>query len=147
MWTDRPYTYTATPFVGGTDFDPDGNLISVILTNMPQAQLVYTRDLSQFPDLWDSLFLSAATSYLACYFINALERNAALYQQMAAQTKGLIDNARVSSADEGITSTDHVPDWLRARQLSGSGWGWNSGPMGAGYGGWASLGFPDGLAY
>ena len=112
---------TSVPFVPGTDFDQNGNPIRVILTNLPNAQLVYTRDLSQFPDTWDPLFLNAETAYLASYFINALTRNAAQYKDQVAIATSLIAQARVASANEGINTTDHLPDWIRAR------WGGNAG--------------------
>ena len=118
---------TATPFVPATDLDANGNPIKVILTNLPHAQLIYTRDLSQVPDLWDSLFLSADTAFLATFFINALARNAAQYQQQVATSQGLIAQARLANGNEGIESVDHTPDWLSARRAGGSWWGWNSG--------------------
>ncbi len=140
---------TGIPFVMGTDFDASGNPIEVILTNLSAAQLIYTRDLSQFPDLWDSLFLSAATAYLGCYFINALARNKEQYDQQAAACKGFVDQARVVNGNEQIGSVDHTPDWMRARMVSGVNWAWNQGGPGSTfYGtGYDSLPMSDGLRY
>jgi hypothetical protein len=140
---------TGIPFVMGTDFDASGNPIEVILTNLAQAQGVYTRDLSQFPDLWDPLFLSAATAYLGCYFINALARNEAQYNQQAAATKGFVDQARVINGNEQIGSIDRTASWIAARQTRGVNWAWNSGGPGSMYygAGWDSLGLPDGLTF
>lgn len=142
---------TAIPFVIGNDTDPNGNPIKVILTNLPNAQCIYTRDLSQIPDMWDALFTTAATAYLAAFFINALARNAAQYNEQVAIAKGAIDSARVANANESISSIDHLPDWMRARSTGGYNWAWNQGggataAYGAG-GGWDQVTFPDGLRY
>lgn len=143
-----PPVSTSTPFVPGTDFDQSGNPIKVILTNLPNAQLCYTRDLSQFPDLWDSLFQSAETAFLGAYFINALARNAAQYTQQVQSAQSLIAQARMANGNEGINNVDHTPDWLRARFVSGYSWGYNGGAPGVyGGAGWDSLSFPCGLSY
>lgn len=145
-----PPVPTGIPFVIATDLDPNNNPIKTILTNLPNAQLIYTRDLSQLPDQWDGLFLNAATALLSAYFINALARNAAQYNQAVAYAKSMLDQARIANGNEGIGSVDHIPDWLRARAASGINWGWNQGPVGAGYGGmggWEQCSFPDGLRY
>ena len=145
-----PPAPTGIPFVIATDFDAQGNPIGVILTNLQNAQLIYTRDLSQVPDLWDSLFLSATTAYLGCYFIMALARNEQQYQAQVASAKGFIDQARIANGNEQIGSIDHVPDWLAARFTSGINWAWNQGGgpgMYGGYGGWDSVQFPCGLRY
>lgn len=141
---------TAIPFVIGTDRDPQGNPVKVILTNLPQAQCIYTRDLSSVPDQWDALFLTGETAYLAAYFINALARNAAQYGQQIAIAKNAIDQARMANGNEGISNIDHRPDWLRSRN-QGIQWAWqqyNNGTAawGAG-GGWDQCQMPDGLFY
>lgn len=139
---------TQIPFVVGTDYDADNNPNSVILTNLYQAQGVYTRDLSQFPDLWDPLFLSAATALLASYFINALARDTSQMNAQIALAKNVIDQARDASANESISNADHIPDWIRARGAGSVSWAWNqSGPAGVNYGGWDACGFPDGAFY
>lgn len=142
---------TGIPFVIATDYDSQGNPINVILTNLCDAQVIYTRDLSQVPDLWDDLFLSAATSYLGSYFIMALARDQQQYASQVAATKGLLDQARVANGDEAIPSIDRTAEWIAARRTSGINYYWNQGG-GGGYGsGWGgsydSLGFSDGLRY
>jgi hypothetical protein len=142
-----PPAPTGIPFVVATDFDAQGNPIKVLYTNLCAASLVYTRDLSQTPDAWDVLLLNSITSYLGCYAINALARNAQQYAQQVAQTKGLLDEARVINGDESISSVDRSAEWITARMTNGFG-GWGLGPYsGAGYGaggGWGGLAFPDG---
>lgn len=144
-----PPVPTGIPFVIGTDLIASGNTTSpvkVILTNLPLAQLIYTRDLSQLPDQWDSLFLSATTALLGAYFINALARNKAQYDDAVSMSKSLLDQARIANGNEGIGSVDHRPDWISARS-SGSYW---AGAWGAGIGGainFDAITFPDGLRY
>lgn len=140
---------TRIPFVVGTDFDAGNNPISVILTNLCQAQLVYNRDLSQVPDLWDPLFTSAAVALLGAYLINALARNKAQMDDQIALAKNIIDQARAASANESISSVDHMPDWIAARMAGSTPWAWNQGgPNGVSYEAWGgSCGFPDGQFY
>jgi hypothetical protein len=131
-----PPVPTGIPFVPGTDFDQNGNLIRVVLCNLPNAQLVYTRDLSQSPLAWDPLFLSAETAFLATFLINANARNSSQYKDAVSAVAGILDMARVANGNEGINNTDHTPDWLRARFTSGAGWYYaQGGPGGYGYGG------------
>ena len=141
-----PPAWTSAPFVPGTDFDANGNPIKIILSNVPQAQLVYTRDLSMVPDLWDSLFLSGNTAYLASYFINALARNKAQFDDQMAVTRGAIEQARMANGNEGISNVDHTPDWMQARMTGGASWTFNGGAPGL-YGGWDQVGFADGQFY
>lgn len=138
---------TNIPFVVGTDNDAGGNPISVILSNLYQAQLIYNRDLTQVPDLWDSLFYQAATATLGAYLINALARDASQMAQQIGMAKSILDQARAQSANESISNADHLPDFIAIRSSGSVGWGWNrGGPGGVPYyenwaGTWAS---PDG---
>lgn len=143
-WALRPPT--SVPFVVGTDLTPPpgSQPIKVILTNMPAAQLVYTRDLSQVPDLWDPLFLGADTAFLASFFINALARNAKQYEDQVAAAKGFIDQARVINGNEEMSSVDHLPDWIRSRMTMGQNWTYNQGGPGTYY---DALVFSDGQRY
>ena len=147
-----PPAPTGIPFVPGTDVDANGNPIRVILTNLLSANLVYTRDLSQNPSLWDPLFLTAASAFLGSYLIQANMRNSGEYAQQVGNVKGLLDQARSIDGDEGgPISVDTRPDWIAARQTTGAGWGgWNQagapGTYGA-LGGYESVTFPCGLRY
>lgn len=128
----------AVPYALGTDLDPLGNRIKVLFTNQPQAQLIYTGDISQMPDLWDSQLLSAATSMLGAYFVNALARNRELMQDQFNIAKGIIDAARISDGDEQPTRQDHIPDWMTIRMSTGA-YAWGAGA------GWDSLAMPGGM--
>lgn len=135
---------TAIPFVVATVKDDRGNDNKVILTNLGLAQLIYTRDVTQNPDEWDSLFLAAATALLGSYFINALARNQAQFNSQVAVAKNIIDQARVASANESISTSDHIPDWLQVRGRQAVPWGLGGG---WGAGGFDACTFADGLSY
>lgn len=136
---------TKTPFVVATDNDSGGNPIKVILTNLQNAQLVYTADLSQYPDLWESLFLSGATAFLASYFINALARNERQLQSQIAIAKNVLDSARAMNGNESLITMDHQPDWISARMAYGNAY---AGPATWGaWTGWDRCDFPGGLSY
>lgn len=134
----------AVPFVVGTDFDATNNTVRVILTNHPAATLVYTADYSQLPDLWDPHFSDAAQVYLGAWLVNALSRNRDLWKDMLATVREAVNAARISDGNEGLTTVDHLPDWMRTRgALGASGWYFDS----QCYYGWDSLAFPSGSAF
>ena len=57
--------------------------------------------------------------------------------------KGLLDQARISDGNEGVTPNDHVPDWIAVRTRYGG-----LGAMDSGYcASWAALAMPDGISY
>ena len=133
----------------------------VILTNIPQAQVVYTY-LALEIEVWDALFEQAMVAVLASQLamvvfkaqpqIAIAERNSQI-----AIAKAAIREARVSSDNEAgwRQSTDHQPDWLRVRNLGGFGrwgaggfdsFGGGGGPGVFGYG-FESMGFADGSVY
>lgn len=120
---------------------------TVILSNQPQATLVYTA-LREMPDQWDPLFQEAVVAFLAAFAAPVLAPNQQVGMQIrAAQigvAKAALDQARASDGNEGWDSTRHVPDWMRARS-AGSLWA-NRG-MGGLFGGWDQCVLPDGAAY
>jgi hypothetical protein len=130
-WSSPP-----VPFQVSTDFDADGNVIRVILTDMCQAQLVYTKRIVN-PDLWDPHFLSAATSYLGCWFVNALARNQQLFNDTAGVAKDIIAQARVSDGNEGLTSQNREASWIKAR-----GQGFYAANANSIFSSWDTLAFP-----
>jgi hypothetical protein len=139
---------TNIPFVVGTDKDAGGNPISIILTQLPQAQLIYNRDLSQVPDLWDSLLTSGVIATLGAYLINALARDSAQMTQQIGMAKNILDTARAASANESISNADHSPDWINIRMAGSVAWGWNRGGPNGVVESWAgTCAFPDGQWY
>lgn len=140
---------TSVPFVEATDRDDSGNPIRVLLTNVQDAQGIYTRDLSQYPDLWDPMFLSGETALLASYFINSLAPDKGRMAQQIGLAKSAIDAARAASANESISNADHIPDWIMSRMTVGNPWG--RGLPGANgqvaLAAWEQCQFPDGQWY
>lgn len=129
---------------------------TVIMSNVCQAQCVYTC-LQVYPSLWDPLFEAAFVASLAERIALPLAKNkkeGALFRDRnIAIAKDAIREARASDGDEGWTTTDHVPDFIRIRsagagrgssQLGGS-WG-GPGPGCFGYG-WSGYSFSNGSAF
>lgn len=111
----------------GTDIN--NNPIQTVLTNQTQAQLVYTVNQPN-PQIWDSMFQSAMVASLAAYLVPALSLNMPLAQMQAKLAESIIEQARIRDGDEGTTSQDHEPDWIRARNIgatTGYGYGNNCG--------------------
>lgn len=138
-----PYPYwqsVPAKFVVGNDTDVNGNVIKVILTDQPQAQMVYTARIED-PNLWDAHFYDAACATLAAWFVNALARNRALMNDMIKIADAIIAEARRTDGDEGLTNADHIPDWQRVRGSNAVAWG----------GRWAmsfdAITWPDGQQY
>jgi hypothetical protein len=128
----------AVKFVVATDTNEEGRLVRVILTNMRQAQLVYTKRITD-PNMWDPHFLDAATATLAANFVNPLSRNRALLADQVAMAREIIQQARISDSNEGLVSQDTLPDFIAVRA---NGSAWNTGIV---YQGWDQMSFPGGF--
>jgi len=144
---NRPLVTTSMPFVPAIDKDMDGNQVKVILTNAQLAQGVYTGRIAN-PDLWDASLQNAVIGTLAAWFALPITGNKALTSMRVQLAIGLINAARMSDGNEGITTSDIRVDWMEARNV-GAGWsglfsGETSGPFIAN---WASIGMPDGVSY
>jgi hypothetical protein len=113
-----PLANYGVPFVVGGDKDAVGNRATMIFTDLSQAQAVYTA-LIDDPDLWDSSFQQAMVYTLGAKFVNAIARNKALFDDMAAMAANIVNQARVSDGNEGTTTSDNLPDWMRVRANSG----------------------------
>jgi hypothetical protein len=133
----------------------------VVLTNVPQAELVYTF-LALEPDIWDDLFrqalVAALGSLIAMVAIKDPKEAMAQRNTQILLAKTAIREARVASDNEAgfRQSTDHEPDWLRVRRLGGFGrWGAWGGPFDSGgwggpgmtWCGWGEMGFADGSVF
>lgn len=128
----------AVRFIVASDIDDAGNRVRAIFTNMAAAQLIYTIRITD-PNLWDPSFVSCATAYLGAWFVNALARNRALYQDQMQLAMAIVNKARATDGNEGPTTMDHTPDWIRARGVSPA-------YLGAGsyFYGWDTLAWPSG---
>lgn len=129
-------------FVVAVDTDKNGNQIKVILSDLEYAQLVYTARI-QNPDLWDPQFVSAAAATLGAWLVNPLARNAQVLKEQIQIATNIITSARISDGNEGVTSVDHLPDWMSVRGWTGINNGTFSDPL-AWYG-WTAIGFPGGV--
>lgn len=125
------------PFVVAYATDSVNQPLNVILTNQSQAQAVYTVNQPN-PQVWDSLFQAGMVASLAAWFVPALSLHMPLMDRQIKLAEDIIELARTRDGNEGVTSMDHVPDFIRARQ-GASGWARNYG-----YGGysWPSMLWP-----
>ena len=101
-------------FVVSSDVNTSGTAIAVILTNQPQATLVYTADVTVI-NLFDSEFDVAFATTLAAYISFTLTGDKALRKELFADAQGLLSIAHAHNANEGITVIDTAPDWMRVR--------------------------------
>lgn len=110
------------PFAVAYSTDSNNNPLNVILTNQSQAIAVYTVNQPN-PQIWDSLFQAAMVASLAAFFVPALSLHMPLMQIQIKLAEGMIQQARVRDGNEGVTSMDHLPDFIRARRgASGAFW-------------------------
>lgn len=101
-------------FLVGTDLDASNNRIKVILTNQPNAILVYTAAVTD-TGLFDDQFTDAFANYLAYRISVPLSGDKALAKinyQLAIEA---CKKAEASNNNEGLTVIDNVPDWIRVR--------------------------------
>lgn len=112
------------PFSVSYDVDSSGNPITVILTNLTQAQLIYTVNQPN-PVVWDSLFQAAMVASLAAYLVPALTLNFALMDRCIKQAENAIMQARVADGNEGVSSVNREASWMQAR-ISGGSTAWES---------------------
>lgn len=135
------------PYVVRQQKDLNGNPIITILTNQSQAQAVYTVNQPN-PAAWDSLFQAAMVGALGAYLVPALSLSLPLMELSIKAAETAIAKARVADGNEGVTTMDHLPDWMRAR-AGGSNWGPGWGPGIANYGGYVygDMSWPSGGTY
>lgn len=103
--------------------DVNNSPILIILTNQSQAQAVYTVNQPN-PAAWDSLFQAAMVASLGAFLVPALSLSMPLMQLAIKTAEMAIAQARAVDGNEGVTSMDHLPDWMAARAgAQGYGWG------------------------
>lgn len=122
---------------------------TVVLTNVPRAQLVYTA-LMLYPSVWDALFRAAFVAFLAAEVALPLNRDKKLGMQMRTMNfqiaKQKIEQARIANGNEGVNNVDYTTDWMRFRNSGWRGLGERGGDGGfgvLGYG-WDRCGFEGG---
>ena len=130
------------PFQVAYATDVSGNPLQVILTNLSQAQLVYTVNQPN-PQIWDSEFQQAMVSTLAAFLAPALTLSMQLMNMQVKLAEKYIMDARVRDGNEGSTVQDHIPDWIQARN-SGDGYGrFGYGNSASCWGGYGSMCWPS----
>lgn len=132
------YNNINIPYAVAYATDSSGNPTNVILTNQSQAIAVYTVNQPN-PQVWDSLLQGAMVASLAAYFVPALSLHMPLMQIQTKLADSMINQARVRDGNEGSTSMDHLPDWMRARQ-GASGYYWNG--FGSSGTNWPNMAWP-----
>lgn len=117
----------AVRFIVSSDVDTNGSPVNVILTNQPEALLVYTYRVTN-PELFDGQFVVALAAYLGSRVAISLTGD----KNMAKMAFDIADRttreARASNGNEGITVNDVVPDWIRVRGYA-SDWAYPPGSM------------------
>lgn len=123
----------------------------IVLTDVPEAQLVYTALVTEI-EQWDPLFGQAFVAALGerLCMVAIADRKAAMLEraaQISLAKKALIE-ARVANGNEAgfPQTTDHTPDWIRARSGGWAGPGWGGGP-GYAWLGWDGYAFSDGSVF
>ena len=113
-WTTSSIGNMPVHFGVAYDTDANNNPIRVILTNLDQAQCVYTVNQPN-PVGWDSQFQEAMVSSLAVGLVPALTGNLQMMQLQMAAVESIVGNARRTDGDEGLTIMDHIPDFISVR--------------------------------
>jgi hypothetical protein len=88
----------------------------VILTNQEFATLVYCQDVTN-PDIFDDLFQDAYVKILGASLCLALTGDKKLANFLIQEANGTIMQARQSDGNEGLTTNDVTPDWIRIRGI------------------------------
>jgi hypothetical protein len=127
---------------------------TVVLTNVQNAQLVYTCE-QVYPSIWDELFRAAFVAYLASEIAFPLAKDKkmglSIRNEQIKIAKDKITQARIADGNEGWFSSDIKVDWMQTRRVGGGNY-WNNGSGGGGspgisWGGYDSASFADGSAF
>lgn len=134
--------YPPPPGVPGDDELPAGVspvTQTVLLTNVQNAQLVYTADMI-YPSVWDPLFRSALVAYLASEIALPLAKDKklgkVLRDDQIAVAKAKIQQARLTDGNSGVSDSTLSVDWMQTRRTGGRGseWGFGCGDGPGGFG-------------
>jgi hypothetical protein len=131
------------PFAVSSIGDSHNSPILIVLTNQDLAQAVYNANNSN-PAIWDSLFQAAMVASLAAFLVPALSLSMPLIDRQIKIAETAIAVARRQDGNEGVTTMDHLPDWMQARaggQGFGIGYGFST------WGGFTNVCWPTSGAY
>jgi hypothetical protein len=114
-------------FLLSTDQDSNGNPITVILTNQPQAVGVYTFRNTNV-QMFDPLFVQCLVAFVAARVCIPLTGDKNMMKDMLGLASQYSKDAQSKNGNEGITVIDSMPDWIRVRGYA-SDWGYPDGGM------------------
>ena len=114
-------------FLVSTD-DSSGVDQKVLLTNLCNAQGVYTKDVTNVA-IFDALFEEALVQMLEYHFVVPLSGNIKLKSVLKESVETAVRNARAADGNEAIPTTDIKVDWIEARGAPSPA-AWNLGLLG-----------------
>lgn len=109
-----PYVGPPVRWVFSSDVDAAGQDVNVILSNQPQALLVYTKRLAN-TELFDAQFTRAFAAYLGHSVCLQLTGDKTMWKASFEMADSITKQARASNGNEGLTVIDTMPDWIRVR--------------------------------
>lgn len=89
----------------------------VILTNQEFATLTYVQDITN-PNIMDPLMIDAWVQVLAAYINLGLAGDKALSNGCIAKANNMVAEARKADGNEGLTTNDVTPDFIRTRGIN-----------------------------
>lgn len=98
--------------VGQTQFDA-----RILLTNQEFAMLAYVKQVTD-PNVMDDMFVEAWTNALGAALCMSLTGDKALANERVAVTNQRIMEARKADGNEGLTTNDVTPDFIRVRGVA-----------------------------
>ena len=106
----------------------------MILTDQPNASLVYCRDVTDI-NVMDDAFQEALSKVLGATICIPLSGDKNLAKLALEEANRAIAEARGDDGNEGLTVNDVTPDWIRVRGFDAldiytqNGWSFNWGPV------------------
>jgi hypothetical protein len=111
------------PYAVAYSVDVYNNPIQVILTNLTQAQCVYTVNQPN-PAIWDSQFTAAFVASMGVYLVPALAGSVPMGKMAMETAERLIGEARAADGNESVVSQNRESDWISARTGSSLNYGY-----------------------
>lgn len=103
-------------FLPGSDLDVGGNARRILLTNVCQSIGIYNYDVTDVSQ-FDPSFSEALVSVLAEELIMPVTGNVGMKGSFYQIAKDKVMEARAADGNEGLPTTDHVPDWIAVRGI------------------------------
>jgi hypothetical protein len=105
---------TAVRFATGQDLDDNDQQIRVILTNQPQAILVYSAQTND-PNMWGADYVMALSLVLGAYLVPSLSGDKKLQANLFAAARDKIGEVAAGDGNEGLPVQSSMPDWMTVR--------------------------------